>query len=287
MKTRTVNRVIAAERVNMGGHMLDQPLPVAGLNQIDPFLLIHHWNHPLKGGYKPQEVGVGPHPHRGFSPVTFIFKGDVHHRDSLGNSAIVEAGGTQWMHAGKGITHSERPSKQLAAEGGENEFIQFWVNTPSQFKMETPYYLPLSDEQTPKMEQNGFTIGVVAGLFEDVQGPAKTYSPQTLLRIDAKPNAAHDFEIPQNFNALLYVLNGELEIDGKQIKTKDMVYFNNDGTAISIKANAESRFILLSGEPIGEPVKSYGPFVMNNHVEVMEAIKDAQMGKMGVLIEEF
>jgi redox-sensitive bicupin YhaK (pirin superfamily) len=287
MKHRTIKQVILAQRVNMGGHLLDQPLPSSTIKQIDPFLLIHHWDHPVKGNSKQQDVGVGPHPHRGFSPVTFVFKGSVQHQDSLGNNAVVDAGGTQWMHAGKGITHSERPSKALAENGGEHEIIQFWVNTPAKYKMEPPYYLPLSIEETPKIEKEKATIMVVSGEFENVKGPAKTYSPQILLRVNAMSRANLSLPIPQTFNTLIYVLNGELEVDGKTAKDKSMIWFNNDEGNIDIKVTKESRFIVLSGAPIDEKVTSYGPFVMNTQTEIMEALRDAQTGKMGVLIEEF
>lgn len=287
MTHRSIHKIIPAQLINMGGHLLDQPLPFQGVEQIDPFLLIHHWNHPIEGGLRPQEAGVGPHPHRGFSPVTFIFKGNIQHRDSLGNNTIVEEGGTQWMHAGKGITHSERPSKTLAEKGGEHEFIQFWVNTPAQFKMEPAYYLPISKEGTPTIKKDKAEIAVVTGEFESVKGPAKTYSPQTHLRINAEAEAKLSLNLPINFNTILYLLNGELIIDEKTVKDKDLVWFANDATNIEISTTKESRFIILSGEPINEEVVSYGPFVMNSQVEIMQAMRDSQMGKMGILIEEF
>ncbi|MEM6398019.1 MAG: pirin family protein [Bacteroidota bacterium] len=287
MSYRTINKIISAQKVNMGGHLLDQPLPAEGVDYIDPFLLIHHWDKAAPGGLRPQEVGVPPHPHRGFSPVTFIYKGDLQHRDSLGNNAVVRAGGTQWMHAGRGITHSERPSKEFAAKGGENEFIQFWVNTPAAYKMEIPYYLPLSKEDTPMVKLDRAEVAVVAGTFGEITGPAKTYSPQLLLRVNAQSDADLSIDVPPSFNALVYLLDGELEIDGQTVSAKDMVWLNNDAESVHVKANTDTRFIILSGEPIDEPVQQYGPFVMNNQTEVMQAIRDAQMGKMGVLIEEF
>ncbi len=287
MKNRTVRRVIAAQEVNMGGHLLDQPLPAAGLDQIDPFLLIHHWDHPVKPGLHQRDVGVGAHPHRGFSPVTFIFKGDVQHQDSLGNNTVVKAGGTQWMHAGRGITHSERPSKQLLEKGGDQEFIQFWVNTPAKHKMEQPYYLPLSDEATPKISVDKAEIAVVAGEYEGVKGPARTYSPQTLLRAKTETGAKLSLQLPSHYNTLIYLLDGEIAVDGQKAKAKDMIWFNNEEGSIELEVHSTSRFIVLSGEPIGEEVSHYGPFVMNTQTEVMQALRDAQMGKMGVLIEEF
>ncbi len=287
MNRKSIVQIIPSQKVNMGGHILEQPLPNGPLNQLDPFLLVHHAEWTLKGNQRQKDVGIGGHPHRGFSPVTFIFKGDVRHQDSFGNDAVVSAGGTQWMHAGKGIIHSERPSKALAEEGGEQEIIQFWVNTPAKHKMDVPYYLPLTAEETPVLEGDGFHVKVVAGEYEGLQGPAKTFSPLLLLRGEIKAKANTQLSVPSHYNTLLYLLDGQLIVNGQTAKRKDLVWFDNDGESIEITAEKDTRFILLSGEPIGEKVTSYGPFVMNTQTEIMEALRDAQMGKMGVLIESF
>ena len=287
MSHKSIKKIIPAEKVNMGGHLLDQPLPTEGVTSLDPFLLIHHWHNHLPGRQRPQEAGVGPHPHRGFSPVTFIFKGAVEHRDSLGQRATVEAGGTQWMFAGRGITHSERFPKKLVKTGGELEFIQFWVNVPSADKMKAPFYKPISKEETPLVEEENSKIWVVSGEYNGIKGVAPTYTPQTLLRGELKIKGGITISIPASYNTLIYVLEGGLKIDGKTVLTKDMAIFENDGQEINIEATADTRYILLSGEPINEPVVQYGPFVMGNQTEVMEAMRDAQIGKMGILIEEF
>ena len=287
MKKKSIKKIIPSQKVNMGGYLIDQPLPNNIINQLDPFLLIHHAAGELQGNQRQQDVGLGGHPHRGFSPVTFVFQGEIHHQDSFGNDAVVQAGGTQWMHAGKGIIHSERPSAKLAQEGGYQEIIQFWVNTPAKYKMEMPYYLPLSEAETPKIERDKYSIQVVAGEYEGVKGPAKTFSPMLLMRGTMEANGLVEFKIPNHFNTLLYLLDGELSINGTITKIKDFVWFDNDGETITISANANTRFILFSGEPIGEQVSSYGPFVMNTQAEIMEAMKDAQTGKMGVLVENF
>jgi len=287
MSKRTVKQIIPAQRINMGGHLLDQPLPFRSVDQIDPFLLIHHWDKPIKAGGNQKELGVGPHPHRGFSPVTFIFKGSVRHQDSIGNNVVVSDGGTQWMHAGKGIVHSERPGIDLVLNGGEQEFIQFWVNTPGKHKMEAPYYLPLSEEETPKIELENTTIGVVAGSFMGVLGPAKTYSPQTLLRIDASSACSIEIPLPKHYNTLLYLLKGGLSVENEKVSSKTMIWYKNDGDMLTINISEASQFIILSGEPIREPVVSYGPFVMNKHEELQQAVSDFQDGKMGDLIETF
>jgi redox-sensitive bicupin YhaK (pirin superfamily) len=287
MTYRTVKFKAPAQKVNMGGHFLDQPLPTGLVDYVDPFLLIHHWKNELPGGQREKEAGVGPHPHRGFSPVTFVYKGEVVHRDSLGEQATVGPGGTQWMFAGRGITHSERFGKELSENGGELEFIQFWVNTPSEHKLKAPFYMPISEADTPKIEREGHTIWVVSGTLDGVHGAAETYSPQLLLRSTAEAGAKIDLNIPKSFNCLVYLLDGKVKVDAKTFQGRDMVVFENDADAIQMSVLEKTRFIVLSGEPLNEPVESYGPFVMTNQTEVMQAIRDAQMGKMGVLIEEF
>lgn len=284
---KKIKQIIPAQLVNMGGHMLDQPLPVHGLDYVDPFLLIHHWKSELPGDQRQQDAGVGPHPHRGFSPVTFIFKGEVNHQDSLGNNAMVKEGGTQWMFAGSGITHSERFSKKLVKNGGELEFIQFWVNTPGEHKMKPPFYKPISKEETPVIETDKSKVYIVSGELNGIKGAVETYSPQLLLRGEVKESGELEIPIPANFNSLLYLLDGEIVANEQKIKAKDMAVYELEEGSISFKANKDTRFMILSGEPIGEKIAQYGPFVMNNQTEIMQALRDSQMGKMGVLIEEF
>jgi redox-sensitive bicupin YhaK (pirin superfamily) len=286
---KTIKKIIKSQKVNMGGILLDQPLPNEVIDQLDPFLLIHHWNDRLKGKQKQNEAGVGPHPHRGFSPVTLIFKGGVHHRDSRGNNSIVMEGGTQWMFSGLGITHSERPYKELAEKGGEFEIIQFWVNVPAKNKMEQPFYKPITIEETPTFisDDKKVQVGIVSGNFKNLTGIIDTFTPVTVLRMDFEKEGELEFEIPSKHNTLIYLLDGQAIINNEEVTSKDFVWFNNDGEKIKIIANQPTRAILLSGEPIGEEVVSYGPFAMNSHTEIMEALRDAQMGKMGVLIEEF
>lgn len=287
---RTIKEIIKSEKVNMGGIILDQPLPNKHMDQIDPFLLIHHWDDDLKSGKLQKEVGVGPHPHRGFSPVTLIFKGGVHHRDSGGNDSIVTEGGTQWMCAGRGITHSERPVKDLAEKGGTLEFIQFWVNVPSKNKMEQPYYIAVPKDDTPicLSEDKKVEVAVVSGELKGVKGKVDTYTPINTLRFNFTKDGEIEFDIPNDHNVLFYLLKGKVIANGEQeINVKDLILFANDDSKIKFAADEDGYGILLSGTPINEEVASYGPFVMNNQTQIMEALRDSQMGKMGVLIEEF
>jgi len=287
---KSFKQIIKSEKVDMGGIILDQPLPNKFMDKIDPFLLIHHWDDELKGGKRQKEVGVGPHPHRGFSPVTLIFKGGVQHRDSRGIDSIVTEGGTQWMFAGRGITHSERPVKELAENGGTLEFIQFWVNVPAKNKMEQPFYKAINTEETSiySSEDKKIEVAVVSGELNGVMGKVDTYTPINIFRFNFIKDGEIEFEIPNDHNTLFYLLKGKVQVNNDQeINAKDLVHFANDDSKIKFTAKEDGYGIILSGKPIGEEVESYGPFVMNTQTEIMEAMRDAQMGKMGVLIEEF
>jgi hypothetical protein len=175
----------------------------------------------------------------------------------------------------------------MVDNGGENEIIQFWVNTPAKHKIKSPYYIPLSEKDTPYVKKNKATIQVVAGNFENIVGPAKTYSPQTLLRFETKSGADLSFSLPKSYNTLIYLLDGSIESDGKLIQSKEMAWYENDAENIEIKVLKSSRFIVLSGEPLKEPLVTYGPFVMNTREELNTAILDYQNGKMGTLNEIF
>ena len=279
-----------SQKVNMGGIILDQPLPQRGVDQIDPYLLVHHWYQNYDGGEQQQNVGVGPHPHRGFSPVTFIFKGGVHHRDSTGHSGVIDAGGTQWMNSGQGIVHSERPRKDIAEKGGEFEIIQFWINTPSKRKMDPPSYHPLTAEDTPtiKADDGKVSIGVVSGSLNEAKGAIKGSSDLMALRIEMDKGGKYEFPIPTSHNAFIYQLDGAITVnDSKSTEGKNLIWFNNDGKSIRVEAKQPARFILLTGEPIKESIATYGPFVMNNQREIIQALNDYQAGRMGKLEEIF
>lgn len=287
---RTVKRIMFAQDLDMGGTPVKQSLPTNQIEQIDPFLLLHHLHYNFEGGSQQKIEGIGPHPHRGFSPVTFIFKGDVHHRDSRGNSAVIHDGGVQWMDAGMGIVHSERPSKQLAEKGGEQEIIQVWINTPQISKMDQPRYQPFQYDELPHLpsDQGEGKLTLVAGTLNQVTGPVKSNTNILAVMGSFKAEASSSFNIPDNMNALIYLLDGEVKIDGYGlIEGLNLIYFNREKGNIKLTAKKDVRFLLLAGEPINEPLAQQGPFVMNNETEILKAMRDYQMGKMGILIEEF
>ena len=290
MKLKSVKAVQYADMMDMGGMPVRQPLPSATIEHADPFLLLHHHQGKVQAGRHPREVGVGPHPHRGFSPVTFIFKGDVHHRDSRGNSAVVAAGGVQWMDAGMGVMHSERPSAALAKSGGEQEIVQLWVNTPAAHKMDQPNYQALQKEDIPvvQADKGEGTIQVVAGRYAGITGPARTKLQLLMLRADFSADAQHTFEIPTHFHTLLYVVKGQIHVEKYgPVQALHMLEFQDDGEAIQLSTDQATTFLILAAEPLNEPIVQYGPFVMRNQTEILQAMRDYQMGKMGILIEEF
>lgn len=285
---KKIKQLLYAHDVNMGGITVKQPIPTAKVDQIDPFLLLHHNTWTVAKGADYRHEGVGPHPHRGFSPVTFIFEGDVHHRDSRGNDRVVGAGGMQWMSAGMGVVHSERPSKALSEKGGIQELIQVWINTPAKEKMAEPYYLAMNVEDIPVWEQDAARYYLYAGQQQAYRGPVKSPWPILAMRIDAQKEGAFSLQIPTGWNSFLYLLDGQVRLEGFGLTDGlHLVAFEKEGILVKGEAVLPTRMILLASPPIGEPVEHYGPYVMNNQTQIMQAIRDYQMGKMGVLIEAF
>lgn len=289
MKLRTVSRLLYAEQTDMGGMPIRQPLPTQAVGQIDPFLLLHHANIKAPAHVQPDHAGVGPHPHRGFSPVTFVFQGGVHHRDSRGHDSTVYAGGAQWMNAGMGIIHSERPPHDIQEIGGRQEIIQLWINTPAQHKMDMPSYFPLNAEDVPShvSEDGKVKVNVFSGALLGIDGPVPSQAVVNAATLVFQQGGKVDIPLPVEHNAFVYLLDGQLKVDGfGLVDGLHLVHFKNDGEGISLEATQNTRVLLLSGKPLDEKVVSYGPFVMNTQTQIMEAMRDYQMGKMGVLIEE-
>jgi redox-sensitive bicupin YhaK (pirin superfamily) len=289
MSNRTIKQTLYAQQFDMGGFPVRQPFPSGKTEQIDPFLLLHHADVKVPEHKPVDKSGVGPHPHRGFSPVTFIFKGGVHHRDSRGNDNTIYTGGTQWMHAGMGIVHSERPPHDIFKMGGRQEIIQLWVNSPAAHKMDQPHYYPLTAEETPNVvtKDELATIHVIAGELDGVKGKIPTLSPVNTFTAEFKKAGIYYFSIPEDHNAFIYLLDGKVNVNNEHVVDgKYAAVFNNDGSGFEVEALEDTRFFIGSGEPINEKVASHGPFVMNSETELLQAFRDYQKGKMGVLIEE-
>lgn len=289
MKTRTVSQLLYAHKVDMGGFPVRQALPTQQVEQIDPFILLHHADIKTPSHVEPDHAGIGPHPHRGFSPVTFIFKGGVHHRDSRGNDRTIYEGGAQWMNAGMGIIHSERPPHNIHEIGGRQEIIQIWINTPAKHKMDQPTYFPISAEEAPQVvsEDGKSTVRIFSGEVLGVKGPITSQTIVNAATLEMKKNGKIEIPIPTSHNSMIYLLDGKLNVTGfGLVEGLHIVHFRNDGEGISLEALENARLLFLSGKPLNEELVSYGPFVMNNQTQILEAMRDYQMGKMGMLIEE-
>lgn len=288
MKNRTVSTLLFAEPHDMGGLPIRQPFPSHNVEQIDPFILLHHASIKVPKNIEPDHGGVGPHPHRGFSPVTFIFKGGVHHRDSRGNDSVIYEGGAQWMNAGMGVIHSERPPLDIHERGGRQEIIQLWINTPAQHKMDQPQYHPLTAEGTPSFvtEDKKVTLKLQSGELLGLKGPIPAMSPVNAATLEFKKGGKISIPLPSSHNAFIYLLDGKLTVETfGLVEGLHAVVFNNNGEGISLEALEDTRILLMTGEPLNEKVVAHGPFVMNSESQILEAMRDYQMGKMGVLIE--
>lgn len=270
-----------AERVNMGHLALLQPLPSRHAERIGAFLLLHHWGpYDVEPGRDP--VDLGPHPHRGFEPVSFVFSGELEHRDSRGHHGIVGPGGVQWMTAGMGIVHSEHASRRFKERGGTMEGIQLWINLPADKKMVQPAYLNLPAGKQALIEGDGWNGRVVAGELAGAKGPAPTHVDLVVAVLHLEAGAVFEAALPSGHEAFLYLLDGKVE----GIAGPGLIRFSPDGDGVSARAEEPTRALLLASEPLDEPVATYGPFVMNDQTQIMQAIRDYQMGKMGVLVDE-
>jgi len=285
-KTKGVQWVFSAHRTLEGGGVeIGRAFPTAQLEDVDPFLLLDHMG-PIE--YKPgQNTGFPDHPHRGFETVTYLLAGQMEHRDSFGNRGSLEAGDVQWMTAGSGLVHSEMPGRDLVRTGGRLEGFQIWINLPRRDKMTPPRYQELKAAEIPQAERDGVRVKVIAGESLGTKGAIESQSPMLYLHLTLAPGARHVQEIPGNFNALAYVIHGEAAFEGLAEAQGDgrVILFSHDGDQLSISNPSDKPvdLLLLAGEPIGEPVARYGPFVMNTREELMQAFEDYRSGKMGTL----
>lgn len=286
-KYKTIQHKVQSPFVNMGAIKLRQPLPKEGIENVDPFLLLHHY-----GPYAISEFSnpfdLGPHPHRGFEPITLLFKGEQLHRDSLGNDMVVKAGGVQWTTAGRGIVHAEGPTKEFVKKGGDLEGIQLWLNLPAKDKMMPPNYQYLEDAQIPKIfsDDKKVQLNVIAGNQFAEKGLIKTQTAVNVFTANADESGILEVEIPESHQSLIYLLEGEVLVNNSEVLHKgdnQMITFHQDGTTIRFEAKKKSTILILSGEPIKEKVTQYGPYVMNTQSEILEAMRDYQQGKMGYL----
>jgi len=248
---------------------------------VSPFILLDYAA-PYQFAPAAQKRGVGVHPHRGFETVTIVYEGEVDHRDSTGNGGHIGPGDVQWMTAASGILHEEFHSKAFTEKGGAMEMVQLWVNLPAKDKMSPPGYQTLMDGEIPSVAIEGERVRVIAGEYAGAQGPAKTFTPINIWDVRLNAGGKAEFALPEGHTLAVLVQSGTVEINGEQIaRDSQFALFEREGGAITLEANGDAKLLLLSGEPINEPVVQYGPFVMNTEGEIRQAIVDFNAGKFG------
>ena len=273
-------------------HMVGDGFPVRNLfpsndldREVSPFLMLdyagpHHFpptEHPR---------GVGEHPHRGFETVTIVYEGRVAHRDSAGNAGIIGPGDVQWMTAAAGVVHEEMHEQEYARKGGTFQAIQLWVNLPRALKMSPPRYQTLLAREIPsiELEQGAGRFRVIAGSFHGRTGPARISTPLHLYDVELAAGVRVSLTLPEGHNAAVLVLQGRLSVNGsRSAEEAELVVLHRIGSDLDLDVQAPSRVLIMSGEPIEEPIARYGPFVMNTREELMQAVQDYQAGRMGHL----
>ena len=288
---RTIDRVFRGAPqhwVGDGFHVSNYfPAATDTMKRMSPFFLLDYQK---PEAYTPttRKRGVGTHPHRGFETVTIAFQGAIAHRDSAGNGGVIGPDEVQWMTAGSGVLHNEFHEAEFAREGGILHMIQIWVNLPRVHKRAAPKYQALTADtiRTAALPDGKGVVRVISGAYEDVAGPAETFSPAHMLDLRLKPGAEVRLPTPKDFNTALLVLAGEVTANGSRtVSAGEFILFRNDGDEVVVNALSEATVMFLSGAPIEEPLVHYGPFVMNTVDEINEAIEDFNEGRFGHLTD--
>lgn len=259
------------------------PGPEGLTQRTSPFLVLDYhapWKVPASASPK----GVGAHPHRGFETVTIVYEGGMEHKDSSGAGGEIAAGDVQWMTAGSGVIHQEFQTAEFARSGGTQHMAQIWVNLPAAHKMSAPKYQSITSENVGRFAigTGGSVVRVIAGEFKGVKGPAETFTPVEMYDIRLGAGDGVSFDLPESYNTMLLVTKGKVEMnEGKVAGFEEFVLFGHQGKTIELQALEDSYVLVLSGEPIHEPISSYGPFVMNTKQEILDAIEDYNHGRFG------
>ena len=293
---KTIETVIAPPAPHMVGdgfrvHSFFPGNSIIDKKRMSPFFLMDY-NSKIEFAPRNEPRGVGVHPHRGFETVTIAYHGRIAHHDSSGNSGIISDGDVQWMTAASGLLHKEYHEQQFSRQGGLFQMVQLWVNLPAKYKMTPPKYQEITKSLMGKYrlpDDKGF-VEIIAGEFinpdgsgQIVKGPASTFTPMHVYNVRLKKDAKLEMSFPSHYNTGLLVVEGSATINDTNVSTDHFVLFKNDGEEIDISVNEDAILLVLSGEPINEPIAQYGPFLMNKWEELEQAIADVSAGKFGVL----
>jgi redox-sensitive bicupin YhaK (pirin superfamily) len=288
VKLRPVERVLSRvpEHWVGDGFLVRSVLSPDGDPKLQsPFLLL---DHAARRHFEPasQRRGVGEHPHRGFETVTLAYQGEIEHRDSTGGGGTIGPGDVQWMTAASGIVHEEMHSRRFTEQGGDMEMVQLWVNLPARAKMSEPGYQALKDRDFPRVALGSAQARLIAGSLGSERGPAKTHTPIILFDLQFSQPGMSEFALPRAFTSLVFTLEGNVNVGPEEqavLPGRLAMLNSEDDGLVRIHGELAARVLILSGEPIDEPVTAYGPFVMNTPQQISAAMRDYQSGKMGHL----
>lgn len=258
---------------------------IASASRMSPFILLDYNS---TYHFPPSEIpkGVGVHPHRGFETVTIAYKGRVEHGDSSGGGGVIKEGDVQWMTAASGILHKEFHETEWSKMGGNFQMVQLWVNLPAKDKMSTPKYQAIANSEQAKVKLDQGEVEVIAGEYQGNKGPASTFTPMHVMNAKLEAGGKAAFSFPAYYNTAMIVIEGNVLINGQdKAPTDHFVLFGNEGEDFNIQALDQAVVLIMSGEPILEPIVSHGPFVMNTREEINQAFEDFQMGKFGYLAD--
>lgn len=289
INVKPVAAVLAAPAPNMvgDGFRVHNFFPRGYKLNMSPFFMLDY-NSKINYSARKEARGVGVHPHRGFETVTIAYHGAIAHHDSAGNSGVIYPGDVQWMTAASGILHKEYHEEQYRLNGGDFQMVQLWINLPSRYKMSKPKYQGLMNADIHKvtLAHHAGVVEVIAGSYKNVKGSASTFTPIEMYNIKLNAGAEETLTLPAHYNTGIMMVEGAVKInDTEEAKADEFIHFKNEGTAITIRALKDSVLLVLSGEPINEPIASYGPFLMNTPEEIKQAIGDYNQGRFGYLEE--
>ncbi|MHA3047818.1 pirin family protein [Riemerella anatipestifer] len=290
MATRTVELVVSPREPHFvgDGFRVHNFVPSAyrlDMERMNPIIMMDYNS---KYHFEPSEIpkGVGVHPHRGFETVTIAYQGKVEHHDSSGGGGIIGEGDVQWMTAASGVLHKEFHEKEWSKKGGIFQMVQLWVNLPAKDKMSTPKYQSIENATINRyqLENDKGEIEIIAGEYKGVKGSASTFTPLHLFNAKLKKGATANFSFPKHFNTALLVLEGDITVNQtEEVPTDHFALMENNGEDFTIEATSDTIVLVLSGEPINEPIAAHGPFVMNTRQELVQAFDDFNKGKFGYL----
>lgn len=288
-KIREVEKVLKAPAPHMvgDGFRVHNFFPSGYEIDMNPFFLMDYGSK-IEFSARKEPRGVGVHPHRGFETVTIAYHGAVAHHDSSGNSGIIYPGDVQWMTAASGILHKEYHEQAYSLTGGPFQMVQLWINLPAKDKMSKPKYQAVKQADMAKLilPNKGGLIEIIAGKYQGIKGNASTFTPIALYNARLNKGAKANFDFKSTCNTGFMIIEGSVRINNSEIaETNNFVHFKNEGEHIEIEALENSVILILSGEPIDEPIVQYGPFLMNTEEEINQAMSDYNQGRFGYLEE--